>query len=475
MTVYILGGGPTGLAIAHGLTEESNVPFVVIERDSQVGGLAQTLAWGNHGCHDLGPHKLFTLDQDLMARVDRLLPMEGWLNRPKRSSIYLHGHFLPYPPSPLSLMRVFGLPVFASMGLGYGRARVRSLCMPRLSSTFEEDLQNRVGRELYEVLFKPIALKLWGDPVQLDARLSQGRVQTPSFIELVAHLLRIRSSSDFEALTFRYPRGGLQILWDALLKKTRHQGTYILNQEVTSVNVQDNRVCRIRHRDRRTSKENEIEIGKEDYVFSTLPLMKLPELLCGHLPLNTIEHIKEVVQLNDLLLAFLKVDRPSLLDESWVFVPDPGIAFHRVSEQESFDPEMTLDGSIVCCEIMSNKSRPMKQCSDEKLLDLAKGGLVAMGYNSFSVLDQRVIRLSASYPVFRPGFKSVLDAIMSQCDRITNFRTLGRQGAFKYIGTLDAMDVGYGAVRCLLNSKTMDTEANWERERERTNHYPVLD
>jgi hypothetical protein len=32
-------------------------------------------------------------------------------------------------------------------------------------------------------------------------------------------------------------------------------------------------------------------------------------------------------------------------------------------------------------------------------------------------------------------------------DHIENLRTIGRQGAFNYIGTLDAMDIGYGAAR----------------------------
>ncbi len=38
-----------------------------------------------------------------------------------------------------------------------------------------------------------------------------------------------------------------------------------------------------------------------------------------------------------------------------MFVPDDKIIFHRVSEQESFDPEMTGDRSVVCCEVMKSR------------------------------------------------------------------------------------------------------------------------
>lgn len=471
MTVYILGGGPAGLAIAHGLTEESDIPFVVLERGPSLGGLAQTLKWGEHGLHDLGPHKIFTLDKALIARVEGLLPQESWLTRPKRSSIYMGGHFLPYPPSPFSLIKIYGPLTFAQMVLDYGTARIGSLFGKKVPSTFKEDLEGRVGRELYETLFKPIALKLWGNPNQLDVKLSQGRVQTPSLAEVIGRLLKIRASSDFEALDFRYPRGGLQKIWEALFRKTQHQGTYHLNQEVLGLVVENNNVCMIRHSDRVTGEEKEIKIDKEDFIFSTLPLRKLADLMHDAIAPGIVGSIKKVIQLNDLFLVFLKVDTPSLLDVSWVFVPDSGIVFHRVSEQESFDPDMTPDGSIVCCEIMNNKNRPMSQYSNADLIAAAKKGLVDMGCKDFSVLDQRVIRLPFSYPVFRPGFESALKQILGELDRFKNFRTIGRQGAFNYIGTLDAMDIGYGSARWLINSQ----KENWEEERKRTSHYPVLD
>ena len=159
------------------------------------------------------------------------------------------------------------------------------------------------------------------------------------------------------------------------------------------------------------------------------------------------------------------------LKESWVFVPDPDIAFHRLSEQESFDPDMTPNGSIVCCEIMSNDSRSMNILSDEELISAAQKGLADMGYRNFNVLGKRVIRLPKSYPVFRPGFEEGLSEIITAFDGFENFKSLGRQGAFNYIGTLDAMDIGYGFVRWYLQRDA----TLWSKERERTNHYPVLD
>jgi hypothetical protein len=61
--------------------------------------------------------------------------------------------------------------------------------------------------------------------------------------------------------------------------------------------------------------------------------------------------------------------------------------------------------------------------------------------------------------------------MLGELDNIQNFRTIGRQGAFNYIGTLDAMDIGYGLASWYCNRAS----SSWAEERRRTSRYPVLD
>ena len=70
MTYYILGAGPTGMAVVDGLIDAGSGSIVVFEKDQQLGGFAKTLQWNEVGDHDLGPHKIFTLDQTLLSRVE---------------------------------------------------------------------------------------------------------------------------------------------------------------------------------------------------------------------------------------------------------------------------------------------------------------------------------------------------------------------------------------------------------------------
>lgn len=478
MTLYILGAGPAGLAIAHGLAiaaeRQPQQDFVLLDAQRSVGGLAQTLVWDGIGQHDLGPHKIFTLDQDLMRRVHQLLPAEDWLVREKVSSIYMQGYYLPYPPSPFALAKIFGPVKFFMMCFTYGLALVRNMILPGQPKTFADDLQQRLGAVLYEALFKPIAVKLWGRPEQLDIKLSKGRIQTPSVLEIILGLLKIKKKSAFEALTFDYPKGGLQRMWESIVKTSASAGTVRLGERVTALTVSDGRVTAIETQG--ANGPQQLALGEDDFVVSTLPLGLLAESITPPLPAQVVETCRQTVQLNDLILVFLHLPVNSLLKESWVFVPDPDIVFHRLSEQESFDPGMTPEGTIVCCEVMSYPEKQL-DVTDAGLLAATLAGLEKMGYGKLKPLNHRIIRLPKSYPVYRPGYEAGLQQTLAALDGISNLRTVGRQGAFNYIGTLDAMDIGYGFVKWYLNASRAASQqtASWQTERQRTSHYPVLD
>lgn len=462
MTVYILGAGPAGLALAQGLAEKGAGPFVLIESEAEPGGLARTVTSPGLGRHDLGPHKLYSSDSVLMKRVENLLPGDQWLTRPKHSRIYMGGHFLPYPPSPFSLLRLFGIRALAGMGWDFLRAQRRRKTP---ASTFEEELSQRVGQKLYQAFFKPIAEKIWGDPSQLDAQLSRDRVQLPTLSEFFR-----RQTGRFETLHFRYPRGGLQTLWKAMEEKIAARGRILYSHRVSRLSWSGRRVTGLIAENRTTGRETTFPLGPEDFVFSTLPLSSLRSL-SPELGDAFHQRVRDATPAHDLLLVFLKIVQPQMLKASWVFVADPSLPFHRVSEQNAFDPAMTSEGSLLCCEMMSRPDRPLGNKSDQALIDLAVDGLGRMGYR-FQVERGRVVRLPGSYPVMRPGAAERRDAILSELDRSENFRTLGRQGSFHYVGSLDAMDMGFGAAQWFC---CRTTGADWADERRRTRRYPILD
>lgn len=466
MTIYILGGGPTGMAVAQGLMDSGNYDFVVFESNSQFGGLATTINWEGVGLHDLGPHKLFTLDDTLMNRVKNLLPPDKWITRKKVSSIFMGGKFLPYPPSPLSLIGIYGPLKFLRMSLGFLIAKI-TLPFRKKPISFEEDLMGRVGSQLYQILFEPIAKKIWGNPKELSLKLSEGRIQTPSIIEILSNLLGRRKQSKFEALSFEYPKGGLIELWNAIHSSGKELN-FRSNVRVSNIEIEDKK---IKSFEVKTSVGvEEIVLSHDDFVVSTLPITQTYGMVATYMEENLLDTAVESIVLNDLALVFFHIDSNELFGESWIFVPDPEIIFHRVSEQNSFDPAMVKLGSIVCAEVMLTGEKERYLNLKDVLISECEKDLKKLTKMDFSILASKVIVLKNSYPVYKVGFEKSLEKLIAQLDRIDNFKTVGRQGSYNYIGTLDAMDIGFGFTRWY-----NDLKLNWESERIRTNNYPVLD
>ncbi len=474
MTVYVLGAGPAGLGVVDGLADAGRDDFVVIERADHLGGLAATHRWEGFGSHDLGPHKVFTTDERLQARVEALLPGDGWITRDKVSRIWMNDSYLRYPPAAMDLVGAFGLPRFVRMGVGYAAAALIPGRRTSAYESFEDDLRSRVGAALYESMFKPTAEKLWGDPKSLDARLSRARVQTPPLGEAVRSALgRKGDTSAFEALTFRYPKGGLSRLWDAIRAKGG-SGGWMLGTGVSGLTIDDGRIAAIQVK-RADGASDALPVSEGDTVVSSMPLGPTAMMLKDYLGEKRLGDIRDQVVLNDLLLVFFVLDTPRLMEDSWIFVPDTSVAFHRISEQESFDPDMTPNGTIVCCEVMSSPQRPNAGKTDARLADECREGMARLFGRVPDEKAMRVIRLPKSYPVYRVGHEPILRRALDGLDGIANFRSIGRQGAYNYIGTLDAMDIGYGCADWLNRHAENDDGRAWSAERERTTNYPVLD
>jgi hypothetical protein len=71
------------------------------------------------------------------------------------------------------------------------------------------------------------------------------------------------------------------------------------------------------------------------------------------------------------------------------------------------------------------------------------------------------------------GYEEQLHTALTYFDSFKNLRTIGRSGAYNYIGTLDAIDTGFGMARVLCDAPA--DRNRWLEERKRTGFYPILD
>lgn len=465
--IFILGAGPTGIAVAHELFTNSNREFVLIDQGKNIGGLASTVNWEPHGFHDLGPHKIFSVDKILEKKVIDILGKENWIIKKKVSKIFLNGKLIDYPPSPFTILKTFGVFLFLKFTISFIYQKFYLNFKHKKIQSYKDHLISRVGSVIFEKIFNPITEKIWGDPSTLDKKLSETRVQLPSIFDMLLLSVGVKKKNSFEANEFIYPKNGLNEIWKKIqnnLKKKNLQ----LETKVNSFEFKNNKISKI-HCEKNNNKIF-FQVEKGDIIVNTLPIKTIQNSFRTIFGQSFISETEKVLKTNTLYLVFLTVDTVKLFDESWIFVPDKSIIFHRVSEQKSFDTQMVKkDRTIVCCEIMINKFN--KNFSDKQIIDKTVKDLKIIKGQNINILDKKLIKLPNTYPVYEIDYEKKLKSILEKYDSIENFYTIGRQGSFNYIGTLDSMDIGFGFVKWMEGY----SKSSWQDERKRTSEYPILD
>src|ERR1700733_15086882 len=83
-TAVIAGAGPAGLTAALELLRRSDITPIVLEADSQVGGISKTINYrGNR--MDLGGHRFFSKSDWFMLWWQEILPVADGQTQPSRA------------------------------------------------------------------------------------------------------------------------------------------------------------------------------------------------------------------------------------------------------------------------------------------------------------------------------------------------------------------------------------------------------
>src|SRR5262245_36799732 len=113
----IIGAGPAGLTAAYELLTRTQIQPVILEADTQVGGLAKTV-WHNGNGMDIGPHRFFSKSERVNKWWAEMLPIQGGalasLDTPRNDGrgieLKYHGRTRRYPldagPDPAGADRV---------------------------------------------------------------------------------------------------------------------------------------------------------------------------------------------------------------------------------------------------------------------------------------------------------------------------------------------------------------------------------
>src|SRR3979490_690646 len=225
--VAIIGAGPAGLTAAY-LLSKDNVEVTVLEADPvYVGGISRTAPY--KGFHfDIGGHRFFSKSKAVEDFWSEILPND-MLDRPRSSRIFYGGKFFAYPLKAFEALTKLG--VFNSMlcVLSWLKAKVFPVKNP---NNFEDWVSNQFGKRLFNTFFKSYTEKVWGMSCKdISADWAAQRIKGLSLGSAIKNALFPQGHAKDKTKviktlinSFKYPRKGPGMMWEACAEKTKDMG-----------------------------------------------------------------------------------------------------------------------------------------------------------------------------------------------------------------------------------------------------------
>jgi len=449
--VAIIGAGPAGLTAAYQLTK-LGYSVTVIEKDPvYVGGISRTVEHDGFR-FDIGGHRFFSKSKEVVDLWNEILP-DDFIERPRMSRIYYEGKFYSYPLRGFEALMNLGIWRSAMCMLSYAKAKAFPTKDPR---SFEQWVVNQFGHKLYSIFFKTYTEKVWGMPCdEMSADWAAQRIKGLSLGGAVIDGLKRslglnKRRNDGMAVktlleTFRYPRQGPGMMWDAARDKVLAGGNRVLMGTALHQISQDQATGRWRVAARRGDEMLTINAG---HVISSAPMRELagrihplPATLPNALDLNY----------RDFLTVALMIRSDDLFPDNWIYIHDPRVKVGRVQNFRSWSPEMVPDESLACVglEYFCFEGDGLWSASDDDLVALATKELATLGLaDPATVVGGRVVRQEKAYPVYDDAYRANVEEMRTELEaRYPTLHLVGRNGMHRYNNQDHAMMTAMLTVR----------------------------
>jgi len=431
----IVGAGPAGLTAAYQLAKEG-VPVVVLENDPDyVGGISRTVNYKGFR-FDIGGHRFFSKSRDV---EDLWTEIAGdlMLERPRSSSIYYRGQFFAYPLKPFEALSKLGFFESILCVLSFVKARLRPTPNPsRLRTGWSISSASASSASSSRPTPRKSGACLARRSRGLGGAAHQGIVAGIGHKARPAAQAKTRNRKDIVKTlidTFRYPRKGPGMMWEACAGKIRQMGGEI-NLGRSVVGCRFDSLSKSWIVTARTAAGEEEEYRGE-HLISSMPMRQLVAQIQPPLP-DAAVTAAQSLRYRDFLTVGLILREQERVADNWIYIHDPGVKVGRVQNYKSWSPEMVPDPSYCCygLEYFCFEGDGLWSAPDSELIALAKKEIehVNLGLEA-DVLDGCVIRQPKAYPVYDDAYlqhvATIRQALEEHCP---NLHLVGRNGMHKY-------------------------------------------
>lgn len=511
--VIIIGAGPAGLTAGYELLKDQDNQYevIILEEENQVGGISKTVRY-NGNRMDIGGHRFFSKDENVMDFWKELMPIQGApsyddkkLNREKPlvkdgpdpekedkvmlvrdrvSRIYYLKKFFDYPVS-------LKLETFTNMGLirtiKAGFSYLKSIFVKKKETSLENFYINRFGKVLYGMFFEKYTEKLWGrHPSVISADWGSQRVKGLSITAVIKDMFRKifnpKSNKVETSLIeqFWYPKYGPGQLWENLADEIEKNGGKILKQHsVQKINLKENKITSVE-----CVCDGKIEVFEGDIFISSMPLKDLVEDMKEEAVPEDIKNIATGLPYRDFMtvgLLLKKLDLKNktkiktlgnIVPDCWIYVQEPDVKLGRIQIFNNWSPYMVSNPEKnvwIGLEYFCNEGDEYWNMSDEEFTKFAIKELVSMGIIEESdVLDSHRERVKKAYPAYFDTY-SEIDKLIEYLNGFENLYCVGRNGQHRYNNMDHSMVTAMETVKNIKNNIT--TKDNiWKVNTEKEYH-----
>ena len=441
--VAIIGAGPAGLTAGYLLTKQGKTVAIIEKDETYVGGISRTVEHEGYR-FDIGGHRFFSKSQQVVDLWDEILP-DDFIQRPRMSRIYYEGKFYSYPLRAFEALGNLGILRSTACMLSYLRYKLFPI---KTVKSFEDWTTNQFGQKLYSIFFKTYTEKVWGMPCdEMSSDWAAQRIKGLSLWSAVIDGLKRslglnKAPNDGMATktlleTFRYPRLGPGMMWDAARDKILATGKgtvlmgHALEQLAPDQLAQDgngNDGWRVSA----NGPDGKVVIRAKD-VISSAPMRELSARL-HPLPATTLNASN--LKYRDFLTVALMVEGEDLFPDNWIYIHDSKVQVGRVQNFRSWSPEMIPDEKMACVglEYFCFEGDGLWDMDDDKLVELATEEMNILGLlDPSKVKSGAVVRQEKAYPVYDEDYAMNVDAMRHELeDKHPSLHLVGRNGMHRY-------------------------------------------
>ena len=435
--VAIIGAGPAGLTAGYLLTKQGKSVAIIEKDETYVGGISRTVEHEGYR-FDIGGHRFFSKSQQVVDLWNEILP-DDFIQRPRMSRIYYEGKFYSYPLRAFEALGNLGILRSTACMVSYLRYKLFPIAEVK---SFEDWTTNQFGQKLYSIFFKTYTEKVWGMPCdEMSADWAAQRIKGLSLWSAVIDGLKRslglnKKPNDGQAAktlleTFRYPRLGPGMMWDAARDKIRASGKghVIMGHGLEQLASDGQGGWRMSATDKDGGK---IVVTAKDAI-SSAPMRELAARL-HPLPDTTLNASN--LKYRDFLTVALKIKSEDLFPDNWIYIHDEKVQVGRVQNFRSWSPEMVPDEDVACVglEYFCFEGDGLWASDDDDLVELAKKEMEILGLcDPKDVIGGAVVRQEKAYPVYDEDYAANVEAMRAELEeRFPTLHLVGRNGMHRY-------------------------------------------